>query len=92
MEKLQHISQEAIERKTLLIIFALLFVFHLLVLFGIIPPTIVWAGKLKNSKDLIQLESISLLVLVIASVLVMLKMRSIHLGTQSWIINIGMGT
>ncbi len=90
MEKLQHISKGAIEGRALLIIFGLLFSFHLLVLLGIIPPTIVWAGKIKSSKDLILLESISLLVLVIASVFVLLKMRSIHFGLQSWVINIGM--
>ncbi len=58
----------------LLLIFGLLFIFHGLVLAGIIPYHIVWAGKIKDRRQLWQMESISLLVLVLVAMIVSLKM------------------
>ena len=61
---------------TLLIILGLLIVFHLLVIAGIIPYGIVWVGKINNRTQLLRMESISLVVLVLAILLVASKMRS----------------
>lgn len=56
----------------LLVISALVLVFHLLVITGLIPPSIVWGGKLESRQQLLQMEIVSLavnllLMLVIAS-------------------------
>lgn len=58
----------------LLILLVLLVVFHLLVIAGIVPYNIVWAGKINNRTQLLRMESISLVVLALAILLVTLKM------------------
>ena len=75
---------------SLLIIFGLLFIFHCLVLFGLIPYDIVWAGKIKNHNELVKMESISLLVLIVFSTVVVLKMRYLKYTVKPIIINVGM--
>lgn len=74
---------------TLLFIFGLLFVFHFLVLLGIIPYCIVWAGKIRNRNELVKLESISLLILAISTTLVALKMEHLIFFKNTTIINVG---
>jgi len=36
--------------------------FHLLVITGIIPYTIVWGGKLQNQQEMLTMESVSILI------------------------------
>lgn len=75
--------------KILLFLFGLLFIFHLLVLFGVIPYDIVWAGKIQDPKEMVQMESISLLVLLVAAMIVSLKMGYLNFLHYPTIINIG---
>jgi hypothetical protein len=75
---------------TLLILFGLLFIFHILIMFKVIPYGIVWAGKIKNRNELIKMESISILVLIIASTIVALKMGYLIFIKNPTIINIGL--
>ncbi|MHA8087344.1 hypothetical protein [Aquirufa sp. Wall-65K1] len=49
--------------------------FHLLVLLGIVPADIVWGGRLQSRIELIQMESISLLLLAFMAVIVSMKAR-----------------
>ncbi len=49
--------------------------FHLLVLLGIVPADIVWGGRLQSRNELIQMESISLLLLAFMAVIVSMKAR-----------------
>jgi hypothetical protein len=58
----------------LLSILSLLFVFHLLVIAGVVPYTIVWAGKIQNRQQMLRMEAVSVLVLSLAVLLVMLRM------------------
>ncbi len=67
---------------SLLIIFSLLFLFHILVLVGVVPANIVWAGKIKTRSDLIKMESISLIVLSI-----IIAVIAHRLGYHQWWIN-----
>lgn len=76
--------------KALLLILGLLFVFHLLVLFGVIPYDIVWAGKITNGKQLFTMEALSLLILVMAAMIVSLKMGYLNILQNSAITSIGM--
>ena len=73
----------------LLVLFGMLFVFHLLVLTGVIPYNIVWAGKIANKTDLIKMETISLLVLILASLVITLRMEYLRLGISPSITRIG---
>ena len=74
----------------LLILLALLVVFHLLVIAGIIPYNIVWAGKINNRTQLLRMESISLVVLALASILVALRMEYLTFLNYPSVINGGM--
>ncbi|MEM8969802.1 MAG: hypothetical protein AAGE93_25520 [Bacteroidota bacterium] len=74
----------------LLILLALLVVFHLLVIAGIIPYNIVWAGKINNRTQLLQMESISLVVLALAIFLVALRMEYLTFLNYPSVINGGM--
>ena len=75
----------------LLFIFGLLFIFHLLVLSGIIPYDIVWAGKISNREEMIRMESISLFLLAIAIMVVVLRMEYLPLNVPAKINRIGIG-
>lgn len=70
-------------------LFGLLFIFHFLVLAGIVPHDIVWAGKINNRADLIKMETISIVILIFASLVVALRMNYISLGINTTIIRIG---
>lgn len=74
----------------LLLFFGLLFIFHWLVLFGMIPYDIVWAGKIKNRKQLVKMESTSILVLILAGMIVCLKMDYLNFPPHPSIANAGM--
>jgi len=58
----------------LLTLLGLLFVFHLLIIAGIVPYGIVWAGKIKNRQQMLRMETVSLLVLTLAVLLVLMRM------------------
>ncbi len=73
----------------LLLLFGLLFIFHLFILSGHLPYHIVWAGRIKNRAALLKMESVSLLVLVLASIIVCLKMEYLSFLPYPTIINIG---
>ena len=66
----------------LLLLLGLLFIFHWLVLFGMIPYDIVWAGKIKNRKQLVKMESISILVLILTGMIVCLKMEYLNFSLR----------
>lgn len=48
--------------KILLILFALVSIFHLAILFGLIPYEITWGGRLKSEQEMYVFESISLVI------------------------------
>lgn len=54
----------------LLLIFALVTAFHLLILLGMVPYDVVWGGRLSNTDQMVVFESISLLLNVIMFVVV----------------------
>jgi len=64
----------------LLALFALLAIFHMLLLLGFLPATIVWGGRIENQSDFLCLELLALAMTVVWSIIVALKM-----GYLSWI-------
>lgn len=79
---MQTLMNPVITGNLLLSVLGLLFVFHLLVIAGIVPYTIVWAGKIQNRQQMLRMEAVSVLVLSLAVVLVMLR-----IGYLQWIEN-----
>lgn len=64
-----------------LIMAALMFVvlFHLLVLCGIIPFTIVWGGRLTSRNEMVRLESVSIFINIIMLIIVAIRGNHIKL-------------
>ena len=74
----------------LLTLLSLLVVFHLLVITGIIPHGIIWAGKINSRAQLVRMESISLVVLALAILLVALRMEYLTFLKYPAVVNGGM--
>ncbi|CAM3873966.1 hypothetical protein [Aquirufa aurantiipilula] len=49
--------------------------FQLLVMAGLVPPDIVWGGRLQSQDELIKMESISLIILVFMALIIAIKAR-----------------
>ncbi len=70
--------------------FGFLFLFHVLVLLGIIPADIVWGGRIQGVREnLVTLETIALLVTLLFIVIIAAKIGYIQAGKLSGVINIG---
>ena len=68
----------------------LLFIFHLLVLFKVIPADIVWGGQIKGVQaNLIMLEAVALLVILFFMLIIAAKTGYIKAGKFSAVVNIG---
>ncbi len=73
----------------LLIFLGLLLVFHILVLLGIIPASVIWGGQ-ANSTNLVVLESIALVVTVLFLIIVAAKLGYILSGKFSGAVTVGL--
>jgi hypothetical protein len=74
----------------LLISLGLLTVFHILILFNIVPSNIVWGGQIKASTTSFPtLEVISLVATLVFGVIVSAKMDYIKAGKFKKVVNIG---
>lgn len=87
---MENLISVGLSGKILLLVLCLLILFHILVIVGIIPHNIVWAGKIKKRKELIVMESISLLISLLAIFIVALKIKYLNFIELSAMVNIGM--
>ena len=74
----------------LMMIFGVLIVFHLLVISGVIPYDIVWAGKIQSPTELLRMETVSLILLGLSTAMVALKIRLININIPQLVIDVGM--
>ena len=75
----------------LLVLFGLLFVFHVLVIVGIVPSDIIWGGHADDSSvSLISLELMALMVTVLFAVIIAAKMGYIKSGRFQRASRVGM--
>ncbi len=61
-----------------LALYAIFFVFHLLVLAGLIPQNIVWGGRIESRNDLIIFEVVSIIILLICFLLTLLRIKYVN--------------
>lgn len=73
--------------KMMLVLLVAVFCFHLLVLFGIVPYSIVWAGRLKSTTDMYIFEAISILINAILFYVLLLKGNYIRHRVPERIVN-----
>lgn len=73
-----------------LVLYGIFFIFHLLVLAGIIPLNIIWGGRIKNRNDLIVFEVFSIVLLFICILLTLLRTKYVNHAKFKTITQIGM--
>ncbi len=59
--------------KTILIIAALVFVYHILIISGVIPYQYVWGGRLESNEQMLRFESISMIIILFVIFIVSIK-------------------
>ena len=75
----------------LLVLFALLFLFHILVIAGVVPSNVVWGGRGDASAgSLTSLELLALLVTVLFAIIIAAKMGYIRSGRFQRASRVGM--
>lgn len=77
-----------IATKGLMVIFSLTIVFHLLVLFNIVPSTIVWGGTISSHNQLIIMESISIFINILLLAVVCVYSGIIKIGVNPVVLKI----
>jgi len=60
-----------------------------LILFGVIPASIVWARQITDQSSLIKYESFAFIVLLIFFIIILLKIRFLKAGKNNKFVNIG---
>lgn len=78
--------QQAI--KIMLVLLSAVMVFHLLVITEIIPYTIVWAGKLKSTKEMYQFEASSIFINLMLIIVLLVKGQYLQLPVSQPFITI----
>jgi len=74
----------------LLAAMGLLFTFHVLVLFGVLPADIVWGGQIKDAQaNLIPLESVALFITLLFMFVIAVKTGYIRMNKFPGLINAG---
>ena len=74
----------------LLAALGLLFIFHILVLLGVLPPDIVWGGQIQGvQSNLMLLEGIALAVTLLFVLIVAAKTGYLQAGRLQPVVNIG---
>lgn len=77
-----------ISKYGLILIFTFTLVFHLLVITGIIPFDIVWGGRLKNQREMIVFETISLIINLFFLVVVLMKTAILKPNFSEKVLNV----
>lgn len=72
----------------LLFLFAVLFMFHLLVMASVIPYDIVWAGRIKNRMQMIKMELVSIVILVFVAMIICIKLNIIETNINHTVVSI----
>lgn len=71
----------------ILILNTAVIVFHVLVLFQILPSDIVWAGRLKTREEVVAFELTSIAINVVLIAVVIAKINGLKRGNRQWFIN-----
>ncbi len=88
MKKLIHPKISGI---VLLILMALMAVFHILVISGIVPQHMVWGGQLKDvpRSEVVMLESIAFIITLLFILIIAMRLDYIFAGKYKKVVNAG---
>lgn len=82
------ITGSAFAGTALISLLSLIVVFHLLVLMGVIPYSIVWGGRIENDSQYLLLESVSIVVNLFLLGVVLIKTDKVKVGVNPKIISV----
>lgn len=69
--------------------FFLMLIMHFLILFQLLPSSFIWGGQVsEDGSNLVQLESVAILVTLLFTAITVLKMREIRAGSSKTWINV----
>ena len=72
-DKLLQTISYATAAKGMLLLSACTIIFHLLIVIGVIPYTIVWGGRLTNSAEMLQFETVSIAINLLIMLLIAME-------------------
>lgn len=87
---MKNIISENLAIKGILIILSLVVLFHLCVLIGIVPPEIVWGGRISDRSELVKMEIISILINLVMLQIVMVRAGYFKIKINPMIIKIAL--
>ncbi len=73
---------------TMVTLLSLVLLFHVLVMTGMIPYEIVWAGKLKTQRDMLRFESISIVINLFLLMVVCVKAGYLKIRVARAVLNV----
>ncbi len=81
---------EHLATRGLLLILSFVIVFHVLILSGVFPSTIVWGGRITSRTELVRFELVSILLNAVMLTIVAIKANIINLPIQRKILKVGL--
>jgi len=73
---------------TMLVVFSLFLIFHVLVIAGVVPQEIVWGGRMSTRAELVQFEIVSIATLPLSAVAVYAYGRRRQAGQRAIVLRI----
>ena len=74
---------------TALAILSAVVLFHVLVVSGIVPKTIVWGGRLSDPAQVVRAEIVSIMILLVTAAIVAMRWRSLAQGAPNVVAAVG---
>ena len=87
---MKNFISENLAIKSILIILSLVVLFHICVLVGIVPPEIVWGGRISDRSELVKMEIISILINLVMLQIVMVRAGYFKIKINPMIIKIAL--
>ena len=72
---------------TLITLFASSIIFHILVILGVFPMTIIWGGRITNRTELLQMETVSILINALFLLVICVKSELIKVNVNQTALN-----
>ena len=63
--------------------------FHVLVVSGIVPKTIVWGGRISDPAQVVRAEIVSIMILLVTAAIVAMRWRSLAQGAPNVVLAVG---
>lgn len=87
---MKNIVTERLAANGLVIIISLMMIFHLLILFGIIPFDIIWGGRISTPSQMRSFELLSIVINILMLAVAAIKAKLIRVNVRSSLINVSL--